>query len=69
MVYSVQANVWFPSTLHFSHFLEDYFPLQGKRSRKKMCIRDRYSIETAVWEKVMDNTEVKKYPKKEMRCV
>ena len=27
-----------------------------------------YSIETAVWEKVMDNTEVKKYPKKEMNA-
>ena len=25
-----------------------------------------YSVETAVWEKVMSNTEVKKYPKKEM---
>ena len=36
---------------------------------KKLLQKDaetsyEYSVETAVWEKVMENTEVKKYPEK-----
>ena len=44
-----------------------------KKEVKELLQKDaetsyEYSIETAVWEKVMDNTEVKKYPKKEMNA-
>lgn len=42
-----------------------------KKEVKKLLQKDaessyEYSVETAVWEKVMGNTEVKKYPKKEV---
>lgn len=44
-----------------------------KKEVKELLQKDaetsyEYSIETAVWEKIMDNTEVKKYPKKEMNA-
>lgn len=42
-----------------------------KKEVKKLLEKDaadsyEYSVETAVWEKIMSNTEVKKYPKKEV---
>lgn len=43
-----------------------------KKEVKKLLQKDaetsyEYSMETAVWEKVMENTEVKKYPEKEVK--
>ena len=43
-----------------------------KKEVKKLLQKDaelsyEYSMETAVWEKVMENTEVKKYPEKELK--
>ena len=43
-----------------------------KKEVKELLQKDaetsyEYSVETAVWEKVMENTEVKKYPEKELK--